>query len=75
MKLWIDAQLPPTLASWVTNNFGIEALSLRDVGLRDAKDIEIFEAARIANVIIMTKDAIDRTKIITLLILSLKRCC
>ncbi|MBD2410954.1 hypothetical protein FACHB389_00620 [Nostoc calcicola FACHB-389] len=57
MKIWIDAQLPPTLASWVTNSFAIEALSLRDIGLRDAKDIEIFEAARIANVIIMTKDS------------------
>ncbi|MBE9210712.1 DUF5615 family PIN-like protein [Nostoc sp. LEGE 06077] len=57
MKLWIDSQLPPTLASWVISSFGIEALSLRDIGLRDAKDIEIFEAARIANVIIMTKDS------------------
>ncbi|WP_253274543.1 DUF5615 family PIN-like protein [Nostoc sp. PCC 7107] len=55
MKLWIDAQLPPTLASWVTSSFSIEALSLRDIGLRDAKDIEIFEAARIANVIINDK--------------------
>jgi predicted nuclease of predicted toxin-antitoxin system len=43
MKIWIDAQLPPTLASWVTNTFAMEALSLRDIGLRDAKDIEIFE--------------------------------
>ncbi|MCC5635313.1 DUF5615 family PIN-like protein [Nostoc sp. CHAB 5844] len=34
----------------------MEALSLRDIGLRDAKDIEIFEAAKIADVIIMTKD-------------------
>jgi predicted nuclease of predicted toxin-antitoxin system len=57
VKIWIDAQLPPTLASWVTDVFAIEALSLKDIGLRDAKDIEIFEAARIANVIIMTKDS------------------
>ncbi|MEA5550123.1 DUF5615 family PIN-like protein [Anabaena cylindrica UHCC 0172] len=57
MKIWIDAQLPPTLASWITDTFAIEAFSLRDIGLRDAKDIEIFEAAKIANVIIMTKDS------------------
>ena len=57
MKIWIDAQLPPTLASWITDTFSIEAFSLRDIGLRDAKDIEIFEAAKIANVIIMTKDS------------------
>ena len=57
MKIWIDAQLPPTLAIWVTDTFAIEAFSLRDIGLRDAKDIEIFESAKITNVIIMTKDS------------------
>jgi len=57
MKIWIDSQLPPTLAIWVTDTFAIEAFSLRDIGLRDAKDIEIFESAKITNVIIMTKDS------------------
>ncbi|MEA5513132.1 hypothetical protein [Nodularia sp. UHCC 0506] len=38
MNIWIDAQLPPTLASWITNTFAIEAFSLRDIGLRDAKN-------------------------------------
>ena len=57
MKIWIDAQLPATLAIWVTDTFAIEAFSLRDIGLRDAKDIEIFESAKITNVIIMTKDS------------------
>ncbi|GAX43948.1 hypothetical protein NIES4075_49630 [Tolypothrix sp. NIES-4075] len=57
MNIWVDAQLPPTLANWLTNTFGIEASSLRDIGLRDARDIEIFEAARIVNVVIMTKDS------------------
>jgi predicted nuclease of predicted toxin-antitoxin system len=57
MKIWIDAQLPPTLASWVNDNFDIEAVALRELGLRDGKDIEIFEAARTANVVIMTKDS------------------
>lgn len=57
MKIWIDAQLPPTLADWITNTFAIEVFSLKEIGLRDAKDIDIFEAAKIANVIIMTKDS------------------
>ncbi|TAE57754.1 MAG: hypothetical protein EAZ76_17490 [Nostocales cyanobacterium] len=57
MKIWIDAQLPPTLADWIKNTFAIEAFSLKAIGLRDAKDIDIFEAAKIANVIIMTKDS------------------
>lgn len=57
MKVWIDAQLPPTLASWLNNNFVLEALSLKDLGLRDAKDTDIFEAARVADAVIMTKDS------------------
>ncbi|HBK97966.1 MAG TPA: hypothetical protein DD001_11925 [Microcoleaceae bacterium UBA10368] len=57
MKIWIDAQLPPTLANWLTETFGLEASALRDLALRDAQDIEIFEAARAENVAIMTKDS------------------
>ena len=57
MKIWIDAQLPPTLATWLTNNFALEATALRDIELRDAQDIEIFEAARTVNAVIMTKDS------------------
>ena len=57
MKIWVDAQLPPTLVSWLSSNFAVEASALRDLGLRDAKDLEIFEAARLANAIIMTKDS------------------
>ena len=57
MKIWIDAQLPPNLASWLTNNFNLEASALRDLEPRDAQDTEIFEAARITNAVIMTKDS------------------
>ncbi|HEY9864431.1 MAG TPA: DUF5615 family PIN-like protein [Candidatus Obscuribacterales bacterium] len=57
MKIWIDAQLPPTLANWLTETFGLKASSLRELELRDAQDIEIFEAARIENAVIMTKDS------------------
>lgn len=57
MNIWIDAQLPPALETWLTNTFLIEATALRELGLRDSRDIEIFEAARAANAIIMTKDS------------------
>jgi predicted nuclease of predicted toxin-antitoxin system len=57
MKLWIDAQLPPTLATWLNSNFEVEASALRELGLRDAQDTEIFNAARDANAVIMTKDS------------------
>lgn len=57
MKFWIDAQLPPQLAQWLTNTFDVEAFSLRDLGLRDADDLEIFEKAKVEGVVIMTKDS------------------
>lgn len=38
MKLWIDAQLSPALAVWITENFSnIEATAIRELGLRDAE--------------------------------------
>lgn len=57
MKIWIDAQLPPTLANWLNRNFDVEAISLKELGLRDAKDTEICEAASQSNAVIMTKDS------------------
>ncbi|MGK7899932.1 MAG: DUF5615 family PIN-like protein [Hormoscilla sp.] len=56
MIIWVDAQLSPAIATWMTNTFGVTAVGLRDVGLRDAEDIEIFEAAKAQGAIIMTKD-------------------
>ena len=57
MKIWIDAQLPPTLANWLTDNFNLEAVALRDIQLRDAQDTEIFELAQAEKAVIMTKDS------------------
>ena len=56
MTVWIDAQLSPQISSWIHSEFGIEARSVADVGLRDADDAEIFQAAKDANVIVITKD-------------------
>lgn len=55
--IWIDAHLSPTIATWMTDAFGITALALRDLELRDAEDLEIFEAAKAQGVIFMTKDS------------------
>ena len=57
MTIWVDAHLSPAIATWITNTFGITALALRDVGLRDAEDPDIFEAAKAQEVIVMTKDS------------------
>jgi len=56
VKLWLDAHLSPRIARWIVDQFAIEALPLRDLGLRDAHDREIFLAARAAGATVMTKD-------------------
>jgi len=57
-EIWIDAQLSPALAAWVNRTYDdIHAQSVRAVSLRDAEDEEIFQAARDANVIVMSKDS------------------
>jgi predicted nuclease of predicted toxin-antitoxin system len=56
MIFWIDAQLSPLLAPWLAMHFGVTAYALRDLGLRDATDRAIFDAARSANAIMITKD-------------------
>jgi len=57
MKYWLDAQLPPSLAVWLSEKFKVETIALRDLGLRDAMDTEIFEAARHSGIVVVTKDS------------------
>ena len=56
MKIWIDAQLSPSISYWITSEFGIESAPLRDLGLRDAEDLTIFSSAREEDAVILTKD-------------------
>jgi len=58
VTIWLDAQLPPTLATWLTSTFGIPCAAIRDLGLRDADDRAIFQAARdCGDVVIISKDS------------------
>ena len=57
MILWIDAQLSPALARWINETFGVAASAVRDLGLREAKDLVIFHAAREAGAVVMSKDS------------------
>jgi predicted nuclease of predicted toxin-antitoxin system len=57
MTIWVDAHLSPAIAAWITTTFGITAFALRDIGLRDAEDPDIFEAAKTQEVIMLTKDS------------------
>ena len=57
MTLWLDAQLPPALARWISEQpWGVNAMAVRDLGLRDASDPEILRRARAAAAVVMTKD-------------------
>lgn len=53
----VDAQLSPGIARWIRDTLGIEAVAVRDLGLRDAEDVAIFTAARDVGAIVLTKDS------------------
>lgn len=58
MNFWVDAQISPHFAPWLSAHFNVPASSGRDLGLRDASDRQIFDAARSASalVVVITKD-------------------
>ena len=57
MRIWVDAQMSPAIATWISSNYAVSAVAIRDLGLRDAEDKEIFEAARQEKAVVMTKDS------------------
>jgi len=52
----LDAQLPPSLAPWITECFAVECVSTRFIDLESGNDRSIFQWARLHNAIVMTKD-------------------
>jgi predicted nuclease of predicted toxin-antitoxin system len=38
--IWLDAHLSPRLAEWMRQSLGHAAKAIRDLGLRDADDLE-----------------------------------
>lgn len=57
MIIWVDAQLSPAIAAWISENLVTDAVALRDLSLRDADDREIFLAAKRKSAILITKDS------------------
>ena len=55
--IWVDAQISPRIARWIAEKFRVAAHAVRDLGLRDASDLQIFAEARRADAIVLTKDA------------------
>ena len=56
MTIWVDAQLSPAIATWLTSTFGVPSIAVRDLGLRESADRVIFLAARSASAVVLTKD-------------------
>ena len=55
MKFIIDAQLPPSLAA-ALREAGHDAVAVREIGLREAKDAAIWNYALQNDGVILTKD-------------------
>jgi predicted nuclease of predicted toxin-antitoxin system len=55
MKFVVDAQLPPALAAWLREK-GHDAVAVREIGLREADDRDIWTYARAERAIVVTKD-------------------
>lgn len=56
MTLRLDAQLSPHPAPWIEATFGVETRSVKQLGLRDVRAREIFDAVREAGAVVTTKD-------------------
>lgn len=58
MKIWLDAQLPPSVAAWLEESEGVaEAFAIQlDPTLRSARDAEVFSKAGEAGAVVMAKD-------------------
>ncbi len=56
MKVWLDAQLSPMIADWINKNYNVSCKAVREVGLKDAADMKIFNEAKKADAVVITKD-------------------
>ena len=45
MIVWVDAHLSPRIARWLSSQFTVQAVPVRNLGMREATDQQIFEAA------------------------------
>ena len=57
-EFWLDNHLSPSLAIWMGETFpSVTARSVRNLGLGQASDSQIFEAAFAANAVMISKDS------------------
>ena len=58
MEFWIDLNLPPKMASWLIDGFGVKAKSFKELNLDEFDDATVYKLAakNLQNIIITTKD-------------------
>lgn len=56
-RIWVDAQLPPGIATWLAERFDVEARPVRALFLKDSSDVALFDAALSNDAIVLTKDS------------------
>ncbi len=57
MIFWLDEQLDPNLATWLTKEFAVEAQHVRDLGFAQTADSKLFAAAKQkSDVVLISKD-------------------
>ena len=60
LEFWIDFNLPPKMAVWLTADFNVLAKSFRDLNFDNSPDIEVYKiAASKPNTIIITTKDVD----------------
>ena len=58
LESWIDINLPPSMAVWLKESFGLNAKSFFELGFIEKSDVEVFRIAqhRLNTIVITTKD-------------------
>ena len=64
LEFWIDMNLPPALAGWLSQNFGIAAKSFVELNFQTTEDAEVFKQVCLhPSVIVHTTKDYDFVKI------------
>lgn len=66
VKVWLDANLDPAIAPFLGSQFNVFVSHIRELGLQQSTDVQLFEAARRLQVtLIVSKDS-DFVDLVTL---------
>ena len=60
IEFWIDLNLPPKMAEWLSTNYKVAAKSFKELGFTEIDDTSVFKsAAQKNNIIIITTKDVD----------------